>query len=79
MRLKMVQLRDEVMTPNGGGGMTKHFKDREYEILMEGAFVRIRSRSVSNGDLYEVPMTNVAVLHRMPEEPANDNAKGPKK
>jgi len=75
MRLKIVQTNCDIFTPDGHGAKASYFRDKDYELSLEGAFIRFRSRHVKDSETYEIPMANVAMIARLPDEPANDNAK----
>lgn len=66
MKLRMVQTCEQIFVPNGGGGTSSYFAEKEFDMTMEGGFIRIRSKSVSpeKARVHEVPMSNVASFWR---------------
>ena len=66
MKLRMVQVVKDVFTPNGGGGVQSFLREKEFDLALEGGFIRVRAKTVSpeKAHVYEIPMNNVACFQR---------------
>jgi len=70
MNLKSCKFNHDIFLPDGGGGTNGYVREPSYEIVLEAACVRIRSRNRTNGQKIKVPLANVACYDELSEETA---------
>jgi hypothetical protein len=62
----MVQTHVAIYTPNGNGSTADYLRESEFDLLLDGSFVKVRRKGIKDARVYDIPMTNVAGLERAP-------------